>query len=482
MPPSQAAFRATPHEQALGGSPCKPDQARPYPTRTAPGQGSPRRAPAARRHPAPRAAAAPKAPTTESQQETIIISAGRLIVLHRCCTYLCYRFRMDIILCGTSAWEYWRTPPELRAVEIPLEIACCASTGGLGLPKSLVTPRANANEVESIIRPRLLKDLKGLSLPVHAMLADPIRHKSKLIFAHRKHPLLERRNCIELGGGLWVTDPTFTLATSKNAQTAAELAYSMTEACGLYCRMPRTDRLAWTYSKMLETQDNSHVPRSSTGCNAYSDADGRAISFVDTHGNPLHWSPATTRNGTSSNLWKRPPLTNRQDLLLLTEKLRGQRDSVLPRQAANMCLEGSGSPFETKVALMLTCSVYQGGEGWERPSLNRVIPFSEEAQTLAEMPYCIGDMVWPAQRVCLECNGMAFHADRQGFKVSSGRSAALRSSGYTVLEISYDQFANLEKLDAMSNQFAAALGFPLKKRTVAFLRRREALHSQLVRL
>lgn len=30
---------------------------------------------------------------------------------------------MDAIICDISAWEYWRTPPALRDVEIPVDIA-----------------------------------------------------------------------------------------------------------------------------------------------------------------------------------------------------------------------------------------------------------------------------------------------------------------------------------------------------------------------
>ena len=389
---------------------------------------------------------------------------------------------MDVIIYGISAWEYWRTPPALRDADIPLDTACSTGPGCLDLPRALVVPRANANPIDRIIRPRLLTDLKGLTFPIHVIPSNEFRHNSELIRSHRKHPLLDQRRCVDLGGGLWITDPALTLATARHASSAAELAYNMSEACGLYCRMPRSKRLSWVLNKMLEENSlDLHAPKR-LGCNAYRDAHGHIASFTDTHGNPLPWTLATARNGTPTDLWKRPPLATRQDILSLAAQARGQRDSVAPYQAAAMCIEGSGSPFETKVALMLTCNVHQGGEDWERPLMNKVIPFSDEAQRLAGMPYCIGDMVWEEQRVCLECNGMAFHADREGFRLASSRSAALRSSGYTVLDISYEQFADLEKFDAMVNQFAETLGFSLKNRTTAFLKRREALHNQLVQL
>ena len=40
---------------------------------------------------------------------------------------------MDAIICDISAWEYWRTPPALRNVEIPVDIARAKKPDGLGL-------------------------------------------------------------------------------------------------------------------------------------------------------------------------------------------------------------------------------------------------------------------------------------------------------------------------------------------------------------
>lgn len=82
-------------------------------------------------------------------------------------------------------------------------------------------------------------------------------------------------------------------------------------------------------------------------------------------------------------------------------------------------------------------------------------------------------------KVDLEVQGMAFHADDQGFLVASGRRTALESMGYTVLEINHEQMADLEKFDAMLPSMARAVGYPLQPRTGAFLQRRDKLHRAL---
>ena len=50
---------------------------------------------------------------------------------------------MDAIICDISAWEYWRTPPALRDVEIPVDIARAKKPDGLGLEWLSEIPRLN---------------------------------------------------------------------------------------------------------------------------------------------------------------------------------------------------------------------------------------------------------------------------------------------------------------------------------------------------
>ena len=51
--------------------------------------------------------------------------------------------------------------------------------------------------------------------------------------------------------------------------------------------------------------------------------------------------------------------------------------------------------------------------------------------------------------------------------------------GYVVAELSWDQLADLEKLDYVVPSLAEKLGFRLQERTVSFIKRRKKLHDQL---
>ena len=107
------------------------------------------------------------------------------------------------------------------------------------------------------------------------------------------------------------------------------------------------------------------------------------------------------------------------------------------------------------------------------------IDFTEDAQRLSGRRYAVGDQVWPDSKIIVEVNGEAFHADRQGFKVGSGRTAALEAMGYEVFEITYDQMSDPVKLEARLAVLSKKIGFRLQRRTVRFIERRAALIDEL---
>lgn len=96
------------------------------------------------------------------------------------------------------------------------------------------------------------------------------------------------------------------------------------------------------------------------------------------------------------------------------------------------------------------------------------------------MGSCVGDMVWEHPRAIIEVNGFEYHADRNGFFIQSGRTAALQSMGYVVLDVNYRQIADLDQFETMLSVFSDMLGFPLHTRTKTFLARREELHRLLM--
>lgn len=128
---------------------------------------------------------------------------------------------MDAIICDISAWEYWRTPPALRDVEIPVDIARAKKPDGLGLEWLSEIPRLNIRPFDASIRERLLTDLKGVTRPVHIMLPESTRYSSDFIVAHRVPRDLPSSCVVDLGNNLGVLSPSYLLvkAPRKTARS-----------------------------------------------------------------------------------------------------------------------------------------------------------------------------------------------------------------------------------------------------------------------
>ena len=389
------------------------------------------------------------------------------------------RKRFDAIACDWSAWQYWSTPPAIRDVELPLELACTEDSENLGVPRRVVLSRCNERAADRAVRSHVLTDLKGVSLPVHAIIGDGYSgRKSLLVHPCRIRIDLRDDELVDLGNGLAVTSVESTLRHLVRFTDEAIVLEKMFEACGIYSVIAKTSRVSAAISLIEDLKTAAQTMR---GINAYRDASGCEIFHVDKDGEPLGWKPAFDVRGNLTDLWKRPPLTTCDRLIASAEaavipRSRGTRRAV---NLARCVIGGSGSPLETKAAIMLFAPRSEGGEGLRVPHLNRIIKFTQDAAILARQPYCIGDMVDTEGQFIIEVNGEAFHAGREEFRYSSRRRAALANMGYTVLDIDYEILSDLERFDAFLQTYARVAGVSPADVSTRFLARRKKLHEGL---
>lgn len=364
-----------------------------------------------------------------------------------------------VIICGISAWQYWRTPPVLREGIIPLELASAPrDAGGLGLSAKTFTPRANARDAERLILPRLLGELKGVSLPVHVMVDEPqSRRKSNYIAYHRTPMQIAREHLHALSQGLYVTTPTFTLCQGQITYDRVLLARAICEACGLYATAPQNALV----NAMMDRALSSNKVQNSEGCThfaAYTDNNGKRASFTTPKGKVAPWEYAHGVTIGGTNLWKRPPLTSCEELRLLCDHLQGAKGIKTVRSALALAHDGLGSPLETQGAIMLFPSCRSGGFELPVPAFNQRIDLSPEAKSLSTSASYVGDMVWKEQRTILEIDGKGYHANADQFARDSRRTAALQNMGYAVYRLNYEQLSDLNRLIAATRALCKALG------------------------
>lgn len=391
----------------------------------------------------------------------------------------------DAIICGMSAWHYHATPPILRDTEIPAVRAQeLAAAGSLRLPKEVLTPRKNARRVDALVSSRILTDLKGIPLPIHVMVDRRIRRRnSALVHLHVMGQHLRASDVLPLGNGLGVLTPQAALRLIAGTLGYAQTLMRAFEACGIYALEPDTQTLALAATQLEQSGVLSReAAQKMQPITAYWDSNGKRVAFTDASGNDLPWVPCYNSSGKRTKMWKRPPLLNSDDLREYMQSiwpLRHSRAEVTAKIVAEEVHDGAGSPLESQAAILMFSADRYGGAGWPWPKFNKTIPFAGGAVKLGNKKQAVGDMVLEDKKAIFEVNGKAFHADKHGFTVESGRRAALEHMGYKVFDISYEHLSDLEAFDALMKTFSEQLSIPAHVKDSAFLRRREKLHADL---
>lgn len=137
------------------------------------------------------------------------------------------------------------------------------------------------------------------------------------------------------------------------------------------------------------------------------------------------------------------------------------------REVIDLAFDGSASPMETALALMLTMPVEQGGYGLPRPRLNQPIAVNGNAriQLLSSKSGMRADACWERERLVLEYDSEEFHAAQGSGKLidDAERANSLAALGYRVLSVKYGQVAQMDRLDLLARQISEILGVKLEQ-------------------
>lgn len=142
------------------------------------------------------------------------------------------------------------------------------------------------------------------------------------------------------------------------------------------------------------------------------------------------------------------------------------------RQTLRFICDGSASPMETALVLLLCLPVRYGGYGLPFPQLNYPI-------TVGKRRY-VCDLYWPESRYALEYDSTQFHADDERLNLDSARRSHLESAGIHVVSATRRQVYRVEAFDVLAQAVASALGVRLRSRARDVASRRAKLRQQLL--
>lgn len=126
--------------------------------------------------------------------------------------------------------------------------------------------------------------------------------------------------------------------------------------------------------------------------------------------------------------------------------------------------DGSASPMETKLALMLGLPPSKGGYGLGMPQMNHEVRAPKQLNKRLSHTVYHCDLFWPESRVALEYDSSTFHANAQALTSDSKRKNDLEAMGITVFTVTSKQVVTPKEMDRLSQKLAGAMKKRLRPR------------------
>ena len=177
-----------------------------------------------------------------------------------------------------------------------------------------------------------------------------------------------------------------------------------------------------------------------------------------------------------------PKLMTIQSLQEVAQKVGVWSPEARAVRAAGLAFDGSASPMETALALLLTLPLEYGGFGLPRPRLNVSPDVSSMRPDLSDRDEVRCDMFWERECVALEYDSYEFHGydDLAQLTNDALRANILASMGYSVFRVTYGSVRSLARVELLAHQLAKALGVSLKQANEIQKVRRTKLYVELM--
>lgn len=177
----------------------------------------------------------------------------------------------------------------------------------------------------------------------------------------------------------------------------------------------------------------------------------------------------------------RPPLTSCSKLASFAEAMKGRRGCASARRAIGYIEEGSASPRETQLAMLLSLPTKLGGYGFPKPQMNYRICFGKREKALFGRDHIVLDLYWSRFRVALEYDGQAFHSSDQRLSSDRRKEGELACRNIIVMRIDKMQMRNSNHIYVIAKKLARLMGRRVPEPTTDQWRKRQQLFNQLHR-
>ncbi len=172
-------------------------------------------------------------------------------------------------------------------------------------------------------------------------------------------------------------------------------------------------------------------------------------------------------------------LTSVAKLIAYCDSASGLKGKNRARQALRYVAEGSASPMETILTILLTLPYRFGGYGFSMPCLNYPIYLSQKDRKVVQNPNYYCDLYWPKKKIDIEYDSDSYHAAAEKLTKDADRRTDLSSMGITVITVTRAQVTNILKLRRLAKLLGKVMKKELKNKSPDFAARQVMLHGEL---
>lgn len=173
------------------------------------------------------------------------------------------------------------------------------------------------------------------------------------------------------------------------------------------------------------------------------------------------------------------PLTTVNKLKTFIAANPNTRGHKKAKRALEYMLDGSASPMETILTMLLCLPYSLGGYGLEAPLLNFHVDVPPSYRKLADRRYCECDLCWPNAKLAVEYDSKLHHSDDDRQESDARRRNTLITLGFTVVTVSKDQVMDSGVFNRLAHQLAKCLGKRLRYKDPQFTHTHCELRDEL---
>ncbi len=333
---------------------------------------------------------------------------------------------MSFCLCGPSAIEFWRHyDNRIPGTRVFGHTVGAGPTLPQAFPGNFLTPLPDLDLLDSDASAIKTYDLQrwGISpaKPVHVLIRRSTRKKSNSnVIFHTCPETFPSNAVLVVDGNLCVLSPEYTLLHAARERDDLGLLLLAQEFCGCY-------------------------------------------SIV----------------APEAPLLMRHPLTSAQSLERALATASNVSGAKRIRKIIPLIMDGSGSPRETAVALLMCLPKRLGGYGLPIPTLNLSIELGAKGSLLWEKGNAF-DLVWSQARAAIEYDGRDAHKEPEQRDRDNARRNALTTDGYTLFVVTEGRLRDVRHMYAIAKSAAEILEHRLVFRDPEFRRKHLELLNRLL--